>query len=57
MLDRDLQKHAGEFGRYLRNNQYEVTDTGGVLFPRAAAVAAGGAPRVSSGASSGEWVR
>lgn len=42
MLDRDLQKHAGEFGRYLRNNQYEVTDTGGVLFPRAAAVAAGG---------------
>lgn len=42
MLDRDLQKHAGEFGRYLRNNQYEVTDDGDVMFPKAAAVAAGG---------------
>lgn len=42
MLDRDLQKHAGEFGRYLRNNQYEITDDGGVMFPKAAAVAAGG---------------
>lgn len=41
MFDRDLQKHAGEFGRYLRNHQYEVTDNGGVLFVRAAAVGQG----------------
>lgn len=42
MLDPTLQKHAGEFGRYLRNHQYEITDNGGVLFVRAAAVAEGG---------------
>lgn len=42
MFDRDLQKHAGEFGRYLRNNQYEVDGTGAVHFVRAAAVAQGG---------------
>jgi hypothetical protein len=42
MFDRDLQKHAGEFGRYLRNNQYDVDDTGAVHFARAAAVAQGG---------------
>jgi hypothetical protein len=42
MFDRDLQKHAGEFGRYLRNNQFEVTDDGGIHFARAAAVAQGG---------------
>lgn len=41
MLDRDLQKHAGEFGRYLRNKQYETTDTG-VLFPKASVIAQGG---------------
>lgn len=41
MLDRDLQKHAGEFGRYLRNNQYEATDAG-VVFPKASAIACGG---------------
>jgi len=42
MFDRDLQKHAGEFGRYLRNNQYDIDDTGAVHFTRAAAVAQGG---------------
>jgi len=42
MLDRDLQKHASEFGRYLRNRQFEMTDDGGVLFPRAAVTAEGG---------------
>lgn len=42
MLDRDLQKHAGEFGRYLRNRQFEVTDDGGIHFARASAVAQGG---------------
>lgn len=42
MLDRDLQKHAGEFRRYLRNHQYEVDETGAVHFVRAAAVAQGG---------------
>lgn len=42
MFDRDLQQHAGEFGRYLRTHKYDVTDTGDVLFPRAAAVAQGG---------------
>jgi hypothetical protein len=42
MLDRDLQKHAREFGGYLRNNQFEVAENGSVLFPRAAAIAQGG---------------
>lgn len=42
MFDRDLQKHAGEFGRYLRSNKYEATEDGGILFPRAAAIAHGG---------------
>lgn len=42
MFDRDLQKHAGEFRRYLRNKQYEVTDTGTVLFAKAAAEGQGG---------------
>lgn len=42
MFDRDLQKHAGEFGRYLRNNQYEATGDGDLFFPRAAAIAQGG---------------
>ena len=41
MLDRDLQKHAGEFGRYLRNKQYEAGE-GGILFPKATAFAQGG---------------
>lgn len=41
MLDRDLQKHAGEFGRYLRNKQYEAGE-GGLLFPKASAIAQGG---------------
>lgn len=42
MFTKALKKHAGEFGRYLRNHQYEVNDTGGVVFVRAAAVANGG---------------
>lgn len=42
MLDRDLQNHAGEFRRYLRNNQFEVVDNGGILFPGAAVIAQGG---------------
>lgn len=42
MFDNDLIKHNGEFGRYLRNHQYEINDTGGVVFVRAAAVAHGG---------------
>ena len=41
MFDRDLQKHASEFRRYLRNGQYERT-LNGILFPRACAEAAGG---------------
>lgn len=41
MLDRDLQKHAGEFGRYLRNNQFEITGDG-IAFPKAMAIAQGG---------------
>ncbi len=41
MFDRDLQKHAKEFARYLRNNQYEVDDQGGVVFAKAAARGAG----------------
>ncbi len=42
MFDRDLQKHAGEFGRYLRNKQYEVGEDGGLLFPKASVIAQGG---------------
>ena len=42
MLDLDLRRHTREFLRYLRGNQYEITDTGGVYFARAAAVAQGG---------------
>lgn len=42
MLDRDLQKHSGEFRRYLRNNQFEQTPEGGILFPKASALATGG---------------
>lgn len=38
----DAHKHAGEFARHIRNNRYEVTDDGGVLFPCAQAVAHGG---------------
>lgn len=41
MLDRDLQKHAGEFGRYLRNKKYEITGDG-IAFPKAMAIAQGG---------------
>lgn len=41
MLDSDLQKHAGEFGRYLRNNQFELTGDG-IAFPKAMAIAQGG---------------
>lgn len=40
MIDSDLQRHAGEFRRYLRNHQYELVD-GGILFPKARAFAAG----------------
>lgn len=35
-------KHAKEFGKYVQNHQYDVIDDGGVLFPRACAVAHGG---------------
>lgn len=42
MFDHDLQKHAGEFGRYLRNNQFETTETGDVVFPAAKVIAQGG---------------
>jgi hypothetical protein len=41
MFTRDLIKHAAEFGRYLRNKQYEVTDTGAVLFSKAKALGSG----------------
>lgn len=40
MIDKLLMKHAGEFLRYLRNNQYEVSP-GGVHFPKARATASG----------------
>lgn len=42
MLDRDLQNHASEFARYLKNHQFEIADDGGLYFTRAAAVARGG---------------
>lgn len=42
MLDRDLQKFASEIARYLRNKQFERTDTGGLFFPKARAIATGG---------------
>lgn len=42
MFDRNLQKHAGEFRRYLNNGQYETAEDGSVYFPRAIAIAQGG---------------
>jgi hypothetical protein len=42
MFGRDLLKHAREFRRYLNNGQFEVTESGDVVFAKAAAVAAGG---------------
>lgn len=41
MFDSDLVKHAEEFRRYIANKQYEVDDTGGVVFAKAAARGAG----------------
>lgn len=40
MSTTDLQKHAGEFRRHLRNNDYEQTEAG-LYFPKARAFAAG----------------
>lgn len=39
-IDKDLQRHAGEFLRYLNNRQCEVSETG-IVFPKAGAVARG----------------
>ena len=33
-IDKDLLAHGQEFRRALANHQYEVTDEGGILFPR-----------------------
>lgn len=33
-MDKDLLAHGQEFRRALANHQYEVTDEGGILFPR-----------------------
>lgn len=41
MLDKDLNKHSREFAGYMRKHQFELTDSGGVLFPRASVVAQG----------------
>ena len=40
-IDRDLKKHSREFATALRNHQYEVTDEGGVLFPKQGAIVSG----------------
>ena len=40
MIDKDLQKHAAEFSRYLKTHQYDVTDEG-IMFPRAGAGVSG----------------
>lgn len=40
-IDRDLQKHSREFATALRNHQYEMTDEGGVLFPKQSAIVSG----------------
>jgi hypothetical protein len=37
----DLQRHRGEFARYLNNHQWERTDDGDVFFPVARAIAHG----------------
>lgn len=39
-MSNDLLKHRAEFARYIRNNQYEVSEEG-VLFPKASAFAKG----------------
>jgi len=40
-IDHDLQKHSREFATALRNHQYEMTDEGGVYFPKQRAIASG----------------
>lgn len=40
-IDRDLLKHSKEFAAALRNHQYEVTDEGGILFPKQRAICIG----------------
>jgi hypothetical protein len=40
-IDHDLQKHSREFATALRNHQYEMTDEGGVLFPKQSAIVSG----------------
>jgi len=42
MFHKDLNRHAGEFRRYLHNHQYEIADDGGILFAKASAVGNGG---------------
>lgn len=37
----DLKKHAGEFRRYLANSQFEKTEDGRILFPKANVFASG----------------
>jgi hypothetical protein len=37
----EIKRHATEFLRYLRNRQFERTENGGILFPRAGIVARG----------------
>lgn len=40
MIDKDLQKHAGEFRQYIENHQYEQGPDG-ILFPAAKVLACG----------------
>lgn len=40
-IDRDLKKHSREFATALRNHQYEMTDEGGVMFPKQGAIVSG----------------
>lgn len=41
MLDRDFRKHAAEFSRYLRRNQFEINELGDIVFSKAHAQASG----------------
>ena len=41
MFSLNLQKHINEFRRYVRNSQFEKTDDGSILFPKANAIVSG----------------
>lgn len=50
MLSKDLLRHKLEFARAVDQHQYEVTDTGGILFPNQKVIVAGSFATMVNGA-------